>query len=306
MGRRFALLVGASALLLTCAARAQDLGHKVPGTLGLFAGREPDPGLYLADQLAFYSAHRLRDRFGNPAAVVGFNLDAIANGFGLSLTLKLGATYFTAALSAPLAHVSLSSDRPEASIDKFGLGDTRVQPLKLGWRASHLDVVIGYALYVPTGRFEPGGRGGGLSRGSFSHEFSAGGTVFFDEGRHFYLSALASYEMNQRKLGVALTRGDTVQVQGGAGVQLLEVFDLGVAGYALWQVRDDRGSDLPEAMRGARDRVFGVGPELGGVIPPIRTRIALRWEHDFAVESRPEGQVVTLTATFLAWRPDNR
>ena len=122
MGRRFALLVGASALLLTSAARAQDLGHKVPGTLGLFAGREPDPGLVLADQLAFYSANRLRDRFGNPAAVVGFNLDAIANGF----------------------------------------------------------------------------------------------------------------------------------------------------------------------------------------IPPIRTRIALRWEHDFAVESRPEGQVVTLTATFLAWRPDNR
>ncbi|MBI5543098.1 MAG: transporter [Deltaproteobacteria bacterium] len=298
--------MGAVTLSLAAAARAQDLGHKVPGTLGLYAGRVPEPGLYLADQLAFYTATKVRDRSGQLLPVEGFDLDALANGFGLSFTLQAGATRFTAAVSAPLAHVSLSSDRPEASIDQFGLADARVQPVGLGWRSSHLDLVTSYALYIPTTRFEPGGRGGGLGRGSFSHELSAGGTVFFDQARRWYLSALASYELNHRKIGTDITRGDTVQIQGGAGVKLLRIFDLGVAGYALWQVRDDRGSELPAALRGARDRVFGLGPEIGAAIAPIRTRIVLRYGHDFGVQSRPDGQILTLTVAFLAWQPDER
>jgi hypothetical protein len=76
-----------------------------------------------------------------------------------------------------------------------------------------------------------------------------------------YISGLASYDLNRRARGIDLTRGDTVQFQGGAG-KTLGIVDFGLVGYALWQVRDDRGNDLPESVRGARDRAFGLGPEI--------------------------------------------
>src|SRR5690606_1865664 len=44
-----------------------------------------------------------------------------------------------------------------------------------------------------------------------------GASMFFDSERRFRISALASYDLNHRKLGVDIRRGDTVQVQGGVG-----------------------------------------------------------------------------------------
>jgi hypothetical protein len=296
------LLLGLVPLLVAAPARAQDLGHKLPGTLGLSAGRQAEPGLYLSDQLAFYAADTLRDRAGGVVPVVGLRLRAWANGVGLSGAVPLGPVFLNFAGSVPLAHVRINSELPQASIDKFGLSDARVQPLGLGWRSPHLEVVGSYALYIPTSRNAPGGKGG-LGRGSFSHEFSVGGTVFFDAKKRWFLTALASYELNHRKMGMDITRGDTVQLQGGAGTRLGGLLDVGLAGYALWQVRDDRGSDLPAVLRGARDRVFGLGPEIAVLVPPIRTRFALRYEVDFGVRSRPEGQIVSLTGSLLLWKP---
>ncbi len=298
------LVVVVVALLSGAPARAQNqgLGHKLPGTLGLSAGLQPEPGLTLADQLAFYSADRLRDRHGGLIPVTGLRLRALANGAGLSFTLPVDSLFLNWSASAPLVHAQLESDLPQASIDALGLGDARVQPLGIGWRAPRLDLVASYALYIPTGRFEPGGRGS-VSRGSFSHELSLGGTVFFDPRRRWFFSALASYELNQRKIGVDITRGDTLQIQGGAGRQVLGMFEVGVAGYALWQVQDDRGSALPPVLRGNRDRVFGLGPEVGVRIRPIRAKLSLRYEHDFGARARPEGQVLVLTAALLAFRP---
>lgn len=287
--------------LWAASARAQDLGHKVPGTLGLYAARQPDPGLTVADLAAYYPSDTLRDRNGEPAPVQGFRLRAFANGFGLSATVRAGPVFFNFAASIPIASVDLSVQVPEASIDKFGLADARVQPFGLGWRSRQVELVTSYALYIPTRHTEPGSAGD-LGRGAFSHELSLGGTAFFDPQRRWFFSALASYELNQRKQGVDITRGDTVQLQGGVGVEVLPLLDLGVAGYALWQVRDDRGSDLPQQLRGARDRVFGVGPEAGLLLPKLRTRISLRYEHDLGVESRPDGQILCLTVAWQLWR----
>src|SRR5262249_13363291 len=98
-----------------------------------------------------------------------------------------------------------------------------------------------------------------------------------------------------------MTRGDTVQIQGGAG-KTLGVVDVGLAGYALWQVRDDRGNDLPEVLRGARDRAWGLGPEIDVTLAPIHGRITLRYVHAVAVKARPLGQVLVVGLTLLARR----
>jgi hypothetical protein len=165
---------------------------------------------------------------------------------------------------------------------------------------THLDIVSGYAFYVPTGLFTPRGSGG-IGLGQWTHEFSLGSAVYFDRAKTWHISGLASYDLNQRKRGIDITRGDTIQVQGGAGKTLRSV-DVGVAIYALRQVRDDRGADLPQPLRGATDRAFGLGPEIDFTLAPIRSRITVRYCRDVVVSARPLGQVLVFGLTTLAVR----
>jgi hypothetical protein len=298
-------LLVAAALFLAKHADAQvELGHKLPGSTGLNAGSTPAPGVYVVDLIASYESSRLLDRNGNelPARL---KIDAIGNIFGVAATFDLRdiATTFTASAGLPLASVSANKPgRPEASIDNDGLGDVYVQPLKLGWRTGPVDIVTGYAFYAPTGGFEPGGNDG-IGRGHWTHQLSLGGTVYFDRHKEWSLSALASWDINTRKRGVDIVRGATVLVQGGAGVRLWRHIGLGIAGYALWQITDDSGRDLPQALRGARDRALGLGPEMDVAIPDLGALLCVRYEHDFAVESRPEGQIFVVSLRVAAWMP---
>lgn len=286
----------------TPARAQQDLGHKILGTLGIDAGVQRDTGLYLADRLVYYHSNTVIDRNGAEVPV-GLNLDAVANALGAGLSLEVPGvqTFVNLGVGVPIARVRANTDRPEASVDRFGFGDLFVQPLGLGWRLKGADIVTGYAFYAPTGRSAAGGSGG-IGRGHWTHQFSLGGTAFFDSRRSWRLSALGSYDWNQKKRDIDITRGDTVQIQGGLGGGVHPLVAVGVDGYALWQVQDDRGSDLPPALRGARDRAFGLGPEVSLLLPPLRSRFTVRYVHDVSVRSRPRGGLLSLEFTFVAWR----
>ena len=289
-------------LVAASARAAPDLGHKVLGTLGLQAGSQPPTGIYVANQFLFYTANDVFDRNGRRIPLA-FALDAVTDEIGIAGTYELPRlrTYVNASFALPLAHVTGKSDDVRGSIDRLGLADAYVQPLKLGWRMRHLDLQTGYAFYIPTGRFEPGGSGG-VSRGSWSHEVSIGGTIYFDRQRSWTLSALASYELNARKLGIDITRGSTMQIQGGAGKTVSRFLDVGLVGYALWQVSDDGGTALPPILRGARDRAYGLGAELDVTIPETRGRVTFRYAHDLASASRPQGQIVLIGLELAPWQ----
>jgi hypothetical protein len=301
------LLAGA---IVVCAgggaARAQDLGHKTLGTIGLEAGSAPPPGLALSDRFAFYRADELRDRHGAVVPIDQLRLRVFANVIGVSAAIALPevpALLLAATVAGPVAHVRLDSDDLRASVDRLGVTDVFVQPLKLAWHTERFDAVAGYALYIPTGLFRLRGDAG-LTKGHFTHEFSSGGALRLGPGGLLFASALFSYELNLRKQGLDLTRGDTVQGQGGLGVKLLGgLVQAGVAGYALWQVEDDRGADLPEILRGARDRAFGIGPEVVVAVPPLRMRLRVRFEHELGIRSRPAGDLVLVGGDVIAWTP---
>jgi hypothetical protein len=140
------------------------------------------------------------------------------------------------------------------------------------------DLVGSYAFYLPTG-VSPLAGGKGLSAGHVTHEFSAGGSLFANKKRTSFLSALASYDRNLRKRGIDVTRGDTFQIQGGAGVSRFNrVLEAGLAGHGLWQVHADHGADLPLALQGARDSAYGLGPEAALTIKSLRSQIRIRYE----------------------------
>ena len=305
--RRSGKLVAAcvALLLTTTPAVAQDLGHKLPGLLGLDAARIPEAGLYLVDRLASYEADELRDRDGHLIPTAPFNLLGVANAFGASYTTKVSrsSVFLTMTVGWPIARIKTDiEDRPEASIDRFGLGDPYVQPVRLGWRNGRFDVVTSYSIYLPTGRSALAG-GKGVSSGQITHEFSGGGSLYFKE-RTTFLTALASYQLDTRQRGIDITRGDSVQIEGGVGTKLFrELAETGIAGYTLWQVRDDRGTQLPRVLTGARDRVYGLGPEGAMLIKAIHGQVRVRYEWDFGARSRPQGHIFVVGINFLVHLP---
>ena len=229
----------------------QDIGHKILGGVGIDAGVQSQPGLYIASRIVRYGATQLRNRDGAVVPLQGLDLDAWGATFGAAYVTKPSskkAPYLSFALSAPLAKLSLSVDDPRVQIDRSGFADLYVQPLKLGWRLTGLDLVSSYSVYAPTGRFEPRG-GSGMGRGFWTQELSLGGAAFQEGNRMRRVSALASYDVNSRKRGIDITRGNTLQVQGGGGFPVAKVLTMGLAGYALWQVTDDRGTALPQVVR---------------------------------------------------------
>jgi len=307
MGFVLLSLLVAGVVLMPGARRAdaQDLGHKLPGLIGLDAGRIPPPGLYAIDRVVWYAADEVRDRSGNRIPVGDLGLLGIANAAGLSYTLQRGSRSFTATAAAPLARLRLDiHDRPEASFDRFGLADIYIQPARVGWRSERLDLVGSYGLYIPTGT-SPLAGGSGLSMGHVTNQFSAGGSIFADRNRTSFLTALVSYDLNLRKRGVDITRGDTLQVQGGAGARRFNgVVEAGLAFHALWQVRDDRGADLPRLLQGARDRAYGLGPEIAVLLDAIQSQVRVRYEWGIGARSRPQGNLLVVGLNVTLKRPE--
>ena len=208
-------------------------------------------------------------------------------------------------VGGPISQVKLNTEnRPELGIDRLGLGDPYIQPFRLGWRKRRYDLVTSYGIYLPTGR-SPLAGGKRVTSGQITHEFSGGGSFYFKE-RSRLLTGLASYQLNTRQRGIDITRGDSVQIQGGIGTELFSgLVETGIAGYALWQVRDDRGTGLPHVLAGARDRVYGLGPEGAVFIKAIRGQLRVRYEWDLGVRARPQGHIFVAGINFLVHRPQN-
>jgi hypothetical protein len=305
----WALLVAAAWLLAPTTARAQqDLGHRVPGALGLYAGAQQPLGLYFGDRLQISSASRLYDHHGNLIFSPGLHQQTIFDTFGVAYTFDappLGA-HVTAAVAAFGGRTTLDRVNPTVNADHSGVGDLWVQPLELGWRVPHVDIVVAYAFYAPTGASRFGTPKGGLGTGHWTQEFSLGGALYLDRARSWSASLLATYALNQKHRNVDLTPGDVVNVEGGIGKRLFGILDVGVASFAHWQVRDDRGSDVPAMLRGVRARRFAVGPELDLLVPRLRCLITLRYEHDLGLLARPAEQSLILAFTFTAWQPRPR
>lgn len=293
-----------AALFVESRCPAQEFGHKLLGGLGLQAGVQPDTGLYVGDQLVVYDSRALVDR--NGARVPGrFRLIGVGNavGAGFSYRLPRLATYVSAAVSLPIAWISGSSASPPVDIALGGLADVYVQPLRLGWRLSHFDLVTGYAFYVPVGSIAPDEGATSVSRAQWTHELSFGGTAYFDRRGSWSLSALGAWDINGRKIGIDLTRGQTIQVQAGLAKTFAGIVSVGPVGYALYQVQDDRGSAVPPLLLGARDRAFGLGGELDLTLEHGRTQLFFRYVHDLAVHTRPEAQLFFVGIAIRAWKP---
>ena len=272
-----------------------ETGHYVGGIEGIKAATIPPPGQYYLAYNVFYNADKLMDEHGTDTGT-GFDASiyALVNRFVWVTDKKIWGGDLGFDVVVPFTNTNIEIRSLGVEDDQFGLGDLFAQSF-LAWHGSNYDTVAAIALYMPTGDYsanEPASPG----KDFWTTMLSLGGTYYFDIDKAWSFSVLSRYEIHSKKDSADITPGNDFQFEWGLGKSITPTFDLGLTGYAHWQVSDDRGSDVTW-NKSTHDRVFAIGPEAKLFIPSISTFVSLRAHWEFDAKDRPEGNLVTLTFT---------
>lgn len=273
----FLRLVVGSVVLWSLPASAQLAGDLVKGNYGLTSGTQAPPSLVVTPFLYDSYTTVLVGPDGQVAANpngAGFNMLA-APGLALWFVAPwdiLGGHY---GAQLQMWGITPSYDFPKLgkASSTYGFGDMWVKPVELGWHTAHVDVITGFALWIPTGRYTPGGSDN-TGQGQWGYEFSAGATLWFDEGHHFNFAMLALYDIYSPKpaltLGttsIQLQTGNILYLQGGLGYQLMGgAINIGIPYFAQFKITEDTlpqgiGPILP-GIQSAKSWAIGLGAEV--------------------------------------------
>lgn len=265
------------------------------GIEGIKAASVPPPGLYYKLYSVFYSADMLADRDGNDLNV-DFDLDLFASAHRVLWVsdMKVLGGDFGMDIIIPFFDIDVEIGAAGISASQTGIGDIWVEPIVIGWHGARYDSVFALGFCAPTGDYDmadPASPG----KDMWTYMASAGVTLYLDPTRSWSASALARYERHDSKRDLDIRPGDDLHVEWGIGKSINKVWDVGVAGYAQWQVSDDSVSGV--AGFGDRDEVMAIGPEVAVFIPAWKAFFSLRALWEYGAQDRSEGQITTLSFT---------
>lgn len=304
----------AVAVLLPTTSSAQLNGSHTPGDYGVQSGSQPAPGFYAALFYLRYDADTIKGADGNtfrpaPGSPGSLAVSAVAPlAWYVSKAKFLGANY-GAMVVLPFANASIEA--PAFALDRTigtSVSDLMVRPIDLGWHTARADVAAGLQLYVPTGRYEPGGSEN-IGKGMWAYEPFLGTTVYLDQQRTLSLAATAYWELHSAKKDTDVKVGQILTLQGGLGKSFLGGgLIVGAAYYGQWKLTEDRLAEFELPGRPptgvsfpGKHRVFGVGPD---VTLPVASKsklfalVNIRYLWESGAQLKTEGQTLVVTATF--------
>ena len=314
MRRLCCAAVTVTLLLAAVPAEAQLSGNHSLGDFGVQSGSQPQPGFYASLYYYRYDTDTIKDADGNS---IGLPVDSPGS-IGITAAAPLlwyvsrakvlGANY-GAMMVLPWANASLEAPAFELG-ETIGtsLSDMLIRPLDLGWHANRADVTAGFQIYLPTGRYEPGGSDN-IGKGMWTYEPFVGTTIYFDEKRSASLATTAFWEFHSDKEDTDVNVGQILTLEGGLGKSFLGGgLIIGAAYYAQWKLTEDKLGSFVLPGRGVFDpqlankhKVFAFGPD---VTLPVASRTQLfalvnvRYFWETGAQSRTEGPSLVVTATF--------
>jgi hypothetical protein len=143
-----------------------------------------------------------------------------------------------------------------------GISDMYIQPLSLGWAKPLADVIAGYSLYVPTGRYEDGAANN-TGLGQWGQEILIGTTVYLNERRSVHAATAATFDFFSEKEDSDTKVGNIMNLEGGVGADFLGGgLTARLVYFGVFKLTEDR-FDSPVVSQLLRDknRVWGLGPE---------------------------------------------
>ncbi len=289
-------------ILFSGKAYSQMKGVHLLGDNGLNAGTQTAPSLVIAVPAYWYTTDKLMDRNGERLAA-NPDVTTFLTGLGASVVTDLKILNANLGATILLPFVKSQIEGPLVSGGgSMAFSDIYVQPIQLGWHTKHADFVAGYALYIPTGKYEAGASdNSGL--GMWGNEFSAGSTVYFDAKKTFNFSTIAYYEIHSDKKGTDNRAGNIITLEGGLNKSFYTpklfngmLFNVGGIYYMQFKVSDDKIEVADhDIYEWTKDKVFAAGLQADIIYPKTKTALSFRWLTEFGARNRTEGNTFFLT-----------
>jgi len=304
----------AGGLLLTLCApsRAQLAGSHTLGDYGVQAGSQPGPGFYNVIFYYQYSTDTIKDADGNTVRPLGSPPSTVATAIADYLYFvsrpTIAGAHYGALVALPWVNGTLEAPAFTLSEDTgTRFGDIMIRPIELGWHAKRADITTGIDLYLPTGRYAPGGDDN-VGKGMVTFESYVGTTVFLDQRRSTSLATTAFWEINGEKKDTHAKVGQLLSLEGGIGKSFKGGgVSVGIAYYVQWKVTKDRLGEL--VLPGAepidvefpdKHEVWAVGPDVTVPVASTSKLFALlniRYFWEAGARVKTQGDTLAVTAT---------
>ena len=294
----------AAIILSACPAFTQELGHYLQGAAGLDGGGVPPPGVYFTYLSYVFPVSSFQGPNGNTLAKLNLTTN-IPNAVVTAVvkTKFLGADYGYSFV-APYANKRLTTNLlPVGDFQGGGFSDWFFEPLILGWHKPHADILFSYGFYQQTGDYSPDTPLKNTGLGFSENQFQLGSNIFLSKSKAITLSVLSTWEINQTRTSEDVKPGPMLTLEYGIGKKFLKgALNLGASGYYYRKLAADSGSEIPDFKRGIHDQALGLGPEVQLTLPikmPLFVQFVFRYQPQFDVEARPQGQVFVTSLTLF-------
>jgi hypothetical protein len=164
----------------------------------------------------------------------------------------------------------------------------------LKWNQGVHNEMIYVSGNIPSGTYDSN-RLANLSFGFTAVDFGAGYTYFDPKAGHEF-SVVGGFTYSGMNNALQYQNGMDFHVDWAASQFLSKTMHVGLVGYYLQQITGDSGAGA--TLGEFKGRVFGLGPQVGFIIPlseDYQAYLNLKAYKDIAAENRPEGYTAWLT-----------
>ena len=285
-------------------AQAQLNTQHIKGTVGLKAGSQPPPHIYVIAPLFYaYGTDEVVDRNGDRLPIdASITVRAYAGGINVVTTKKLLGGFYGYQVLFPVAMNNRIQGTEIDANPGGGLSDSVVMPISLGWHGKRADAVASYGIFVPTGRYTDGATDN-TGLGMWGHELSFGTTVYLNETKQYHAATIASFDFQSKKEDSETKVGNAMNLEGGIGADFLKGgLTVGLDYYASFKLTDDHIEGFPDILIRGKNKVFGLGPEVQLALARKGTlygflKVNYQWET--YARTTTKGSELTVLLTFL-------
>lgn len=198
----------------------------------------------------------------------------------------LGATYMLD-MVVPVVSVQLK-DNTGSKTSFSGIGDLYLEPLILSWKSKYVDSKFIAGFNLPTGS-------AGITKNHWSMAVSGDFAIFFDQDRTVELALLPTYEFHSDNLGEQKREGDDIILKWAIGYNFLNVNEIGIHGYSVFQITDDSGNPTANLKKAGEDNIHGVGVQYLRWFESIGVQLSFLFSQEFEAKGRSQGSRFHLT-----------
>ncbi|WP_028218626.1 SphA family protein [Paraburkholderia oxyphila] len=247
----------------------------------------PPPG---ATQFYNYTEYYFANKFSGPggkSAIPDFHSEALVDAARVVHTWggTLGPFTWSSGVVVPVVHLHL--DVPGASGTRTAPGDIIAQPFMIGYsNPSHtFFAFLTNDISLPSGAYSVN-RLANTGVNYYAYQPNLSMTWF--PGPQWELSATAQVEFHSPNHATNYHSGDVASLDYLIGYSVTPKVQIGLQGYFLKQFTDDTVNGQTAPGDGFRGQTIGVGPQLRYDLGP-GAAIAFKYQHEFAVRNRPQG-----------------